>query len=121
MSCNDKNPLTREGVSLLNRVLAALSTTYAKVDERDKADLILFAKQYGACLNYFDQDTIDKTPVNDWEALMRMDISVVLATLTKINVQEVSYYKKLLYKRTLLAGNDPDAKQQLRYLFDCLF
>ena len=51
MPCTDKNPLTREGTSLLNRVLAALSAGYAKADERSPADLILFAKKYGAYLD----------------------------------------------------------------------
>ena len=106
MSCNDKNPLTREGTSLLNRVLAALSTTYAKVDERDTASLLLFAKGYGTCLNYFNNNS--DIPESDWEALMRMDMSVVLATLMKINVGEISDYKKLLYKRIRLAGGDAD-------------
>jgi len=119
MSCNDKNPLTREGTSLINRVLAALSTTYAKVDERDTASLLLFAKGYGTCLNYFNNNS--DIPESDWEALMRMDMSVVLATLMKINVGEISDYKKLLYKRIRLAGGDADAERDFKFLFDCLF
>jgi hypothetical protein len=118
MSCTDKNPLTREGTSLLNRVLAALSPGYAKVDEREAADLILFAKRYAANLNYYNEDnTVD----GDWQALMSSDVSVPLATLTRINVQEISDYKKRIYKRIILADTDLKAETQFKFLFDLVF
>lgn len=118
MPCDDKNPLLREGTSVLNRVLAALSTGYARVDERSEADLLLFAKRYASYLNYFDNsNTVD----GDWEALMKMDISVVLATLNKLNLHAISDYKKLLYKRIKLAPSDVSAKKEFKFLFDILF
>ena len=118
MSCTDKNPLIREGTSLLNRVLAALAPGYAKVDERDPADLLLFAKRYSTCLNYYDETN---TLSGDWQDLMRSDVSVTLATLAKINVQEISDYKKRIYKNIRLASSDADAKLEFKYLFDLLF
>jgi len=118
MPCKDKNPLTREGTSLLNRVLAALSTTYAKVDERDAAAIILFAKRYAACLKYYNENNIVD---GDWLALMRIDVSVTLATLARIDTREVTDYKKRLFKRIKLAANDPDAKGAFKFLFDVLF
>ncbi|MDI3319779.1 hypothetical protein [Pinibacter soli] len=118
MPCNDKNPLTREGTSIVNRVLAALSTTFAKVDERNSADLILFAKRYAARLNYYKEDnTID----GDWQSLMGADVSVPLATLTRISVEEVSNYKRRIYKQIVLAGSDADAKTEFKFLFDLVF
>jgi hypothetical protein len=118
MSCNDKNPLTREGTSIIDRVLAALSTTFAKVDERASADLILFAKRYASRLNYYKEDnTID----GDWQSLMSADVSVPLATLTRINVEEISNYKKRIYKQIMLSGTDADAKKEFKFLFDLIF
>jgi hypothetical protein len=118
MSCTDKNPLTREGTSLLNRVLAALSPGYAKVDEREAADMILFAKRYAAELNFYKEDnTVD----GDWQALMSSDVSVPLATLTRLNVQEISDYKKRIYKRIILADTDSKAETQFKFLFDLVF
>src|SRR6185437_5029802 len=118
MPCTDKNPLTREGTSLLNRVLAALSSSYAKVDEREAADMILFAKKYAAKLNFYKEDnTVD----GDWQSLMGSDVSVPLATLTRINVQEISYYKKRVYKKIALADTDAKAKTQFKFLFDLIF
>src|SRR5215831_9997416 len=118
MPCTDKNPLTREGTSILNRVLAAFATTFAKVDERDDADIILFAKRYAAKLNFYKEDnTIDGT----WQQLMHSDVSVPLATLVKINVQEITDYKKRIYKAITLAGDDAHAKMEFKFLFDLLF
>jgi hypothetical protein len=118
MPCTDKNPLTREGTSILNRVLAALATTYAKVDEREAADIILFAKRYAAKLNFYKEDN---TIYGNWQQLMHSDVSVPLATLVRINVQEISDYKKRIYKAITLAGDDAHAKMEFKFLFDLLF
>jgi len=118
MPCDEKNTLIREGTSTLNRVLAALSVSYAKVDERDAADLILFAKRYAAYLNYYNEsNVIDGT----WKDLMKMDVSVILATLYKINVSEITDYKKLLYKRIKLTADEAEARKVFKFLFDALF
>ena len=124
MACTDRNPLNREGTSQLNRVLAALDVHYADVDERNSADLILFAKRYAAYLNYYNESNSIE---GNWQPLMMMDVSVTLATLAHINVKRISDYKKLLYKNIALAENavqplrDNKAKQQLKFLFDTLF
>lgn len=124
MSCTDKNPLTREGTSQLTRVLAALDVHYADVDERTPADLILFAKRYAACLNFYNESNVAD---GDWQPLMAMDVSVTLAILSNINIESINDYKKLLYKNIALAadlpqpGRDKKAKQQFKYLFDTLF
>ncbi len=124
MPCTDRNPLTREGTSQLNRVLAALDVHYADVDERSTSDLILFAKRYAAYLNYYNENNVID---GNWQPLMMMDISVTLATLAGIDVKRISDYRKLLYKNMALAVNsvqpqrDNIAKQQLKYLFDILF
>jgi hypothetical protein len=118
MPCDDKNPLVREGTSLLNRILAALSTDFAKVDERDAPDLLLFAKRYAGYLNFYDaSNAINGT----WEDLMKMDVSVVLATLNKIDVTEISDYKKLLFKRIKQSADDTQAVREFKYLFDVQF
>ena len=121
MACNDKNPLTREGVDRLTRKLEALPPTFAKVDERSMEDLILFAKKYAAYIKYKD---LNNTDAGTWEPLMKVDISVVLAVLLSLDMLEVSDYIKLLYKRTKLgiaASDDAEASLQFKFLFDLLF
>jgi hypothetical protein len=121
MACNDKNPLTREGVDRLTRKLEALPPTFAKVDERSMEDLILFAKKYAAYIRYKD---LNNTDAGSWEPLMKVDISVVLAVLLSLDMLEVSDYIKLLYKKTKLgiaASDDAEASLQFKFLFDLLF
>ncbi|MCL6258870.1 baseplate J/gp47 family protein [Aquiflexum sp. TKW24L] len=121
MACNDKNPLTREGVDRLTRKLEALPPTFAKVDERSMEDLILFAKKYAAYIKYKD---LDNTDAGTWESLMKVDISVVLAVLLSLDMLEVSDYIKLLYKKTKLGiatSDDAEASLQFKFLFDILF
>ena len=118
MSCTEKNILEREGSSHLNRVLAALSPGYAKPDERNTADILLFAKRYAAYLNYYKEDD---TEDGSWKALMMMDISVILATLVKTDTRVVADYKKLLYKKIQIADTEAKAKLAFRFLFDLIF
>lgn len=124
MPCTDRNPLSREGTSQLNRVLAALDVHFADVDERSPSDLILFAKRYAGYLNYYNESNVaDGT----WEPLMMMDESVTLATLVHLNSKKISDYKKLLIKNITLAANTSQpqrnniARQQLKFLFDVVF
>lgn len=119
MSCNDKNNLVREGTSLLNRVLAALNTSYAKVDDRRDADLILFAKRYAAFLNYYDATN---TLAGDWQTLMKMDACVALAALMKTDSRRFHDYKIHLYGQIRDTSTSvADVKKNFKFLFDFLF
>ena len=53
--CKDTKAANRSGSSQLQRVLKALLPSSAKIDERDAADLIVFAKRYAAYLNYYKE------------------------------------------------------------------
>lgn len=121
MACNDKNPLTREGLDRLSRKLLALAPTSAQVDERSMEDLMLFAKRYATYLNYKDlENEIDGT----WEPFMKMDISVVLAVLLSIDLIQLSDYLKLVTKKIKLAissGEESEASLQFKFLFDVIF
>lgn len=121
MACNDKNPLTREGVDRLTRKLEALPPSYAKVDERSMEDLMLFAKKYAAYLKY---KNLDNTDAGNWGPLMEVDISVVLAVLLSLDMLQLADYIKLLHKRSKLGisnNDDAEAGLQFKYLFDVLF
>jgi len=118
MSCHEKNPLVREGTSLVNRVLPALSPGFAKVDERDMIDLSLFAKRYAAFLKYFDSTNTEK---GNWQPLIEFDVSVILASLARVDASLILNYKKLLLDEIRNSATDADAKRQFKYLFDLLF
>ena len=121
MACDDKNPLTREGVDRLTRKLLSLPPTFAKVDDRSMEEILLFARKYAAYLKYKNTDNADQ---GTWEPLMKMDISVVLSVLLALDLLQLSDYLKLLRKKTKLAiaaENDPEASLQFKYLFDLIF
>ena len=106
--CISKNPLQRSGTSQYKRVLQALLPGYAQVDERDYADLILFAKSYASYLNYYDPS--NKTN-GDWLPLMKMDISVSLATIARQNAAAWFTYIQELYKQIQDTSNPALLKQ----------
>lgn len=84
-SCKSKNPLQRSGVNQQHRVLNALLPASVKLDEREYADLILFAKNYAEQLKFFNSNDVED---GDWKVLMSMDVSVTLASLIRIDVQK---------------------------------
>lgn len=121
MACNDKNPLTREGVDRLTRRLSALPPAFAKVDERSMEDIILFAKKYAAYLKYKNENNQEE---GTWEPLMKMDISTILSVLLALDLLQLSDYLKLLRKKTKLAiaaGNDHEASLHFKFYFDLIF
>lgn len=117
MGCAEKNPLIREGTSSATRELAALSPSFAKPDERQAADLLLFLRRYSAYLNYYNENNaLD----GDWQPFLKADVSVTLASLAALNLQKSSDYKKALFKK-IKRGNDAVATKSFKQLFDFLF
>lgn len=117
MACSEKNPLVREGTSTGTRTLPALSPLFAKVDERQTADLLLFLRRYAAHLQFFNASN---APDGDWQPFMTGDVSVTLATLMAVDAQRCGDYKKGLFKQ-IKVGDDAAATRLLKYLFDLLF
>ncbi len=106
--CISINPLQRSGTSQYKRVLQALLPGYAQVDERDYADLILFARNYASYLNYFDASNKKN---GDWLPLMKMDISVSLATIARQNAAPWFTYVQELYTEIQQTNNPVLLKQ----------
>lgn len=118
MACSDKNSLIREGTGQYDRFKKALSPDFAKVDDRDIQDLLLFVQRYAAHVTYFDAENTSK---GTWRPLFKQDLSMVLATLAVINPKQLADYHKSLLKRTQVAiksGDIDQAKACFKYLFD---
>lgn len=104
------------GTSQWGRVLKALHPSFAQVDERNTADLILFAKAYSRHLQYYNKN---EEPDGTWQSLMHMDLSVVLATISS---QRVSDYIGIIRKELEWIGNkDHDNVDELKAHFNFLF
>jgi len=116
-TCLDTTLLLNSGTSQAQRQLEALLAAYVSVDERtDYSSLILFAKKYGAYLNFY---SLNNTITGDWQNIMGQDVAVTIATVGTWNTADYTTYVNNLYDYIDL----PDAvyidpKVSLRYLFD---
>jgi hypothetical protein len=117
-TCIDSTATNRSGSSQQQRVMNALLPRNAKVDERDFADLILFAKRYAAYLNYYNDANISE---GDWQALMSMDISVTLAGIAKTEVEAYTDYIKSIYRNIQASSTDIERKKHFKTIFDFIF
>lgn len=122
--CDYRNPFQRPGISQQERLLKALVPSYARIDERDYADLILFAKEYCRYLNYFN-DAINEDrhaviePDGDWTPFMKMDLSVTLATLNKLDGRACFNY--LDYLISTILQTDSFQLAELKKLFTAIY
>jgi uncharacterized protein (DUF2267 family) len=87
--CDTRHPLERDGTSQAQRLLAALDTSSVLVDEHSLNDLLVFAKDYAQLLNYYKPSGTGIVADGDWEVFLRNDITVLVAIVSKENVQEV--------------------------------
>ena len=60
--CNQLNPLQRDGLSQNKRFIQALHPSYVSVDERDIADLLLYAQKYARLVQYY---SLENNPSGD--------------------------------------------------------
>ena len=65
--------LGRDGTSQADRMLAALDPDYVSVDERSLKDLLLFAREYGKELKYFNARNQE---AGDWSAFIDDDLDL---------------------------------------------
>lgn len=116
-TCLDSTLLLNSGTSQAQRQLEALLAAYVSVDERtDYSSLILFAKKYGAYLNFY---SLNNTITGDWQNIMGKDVAVTIATVGIWNNGDYTTYLNNLYD--YIAAPDAvytDPKVSLRYLFD---
>jgi len=119
-NCLDKNLLLNSGTSQVQRELEALASTYVHVDERtDFSSLIIFAKKYGAYLNFY---SLNNTVTGDWQDIMGNDVAVTIATVGTLNTKDYFTYISNLYD--YIATPDAvytDPKVTFKYLFDFVF
>jgi len=117
-NCLDKNLHNNSGTSQVQRALKALTADYALVDERSTEDLLLFAKKYGAYLNFYDTGN---TVMGDWSAFMAKDISVIIAALREWRGRDYITYTNNLYDNIKIAATNGDEQTNFKYIFDFVF
>ena len=117
-NCTDSYATNRSGSSQLQRVMLALLPQNVKVDDRDYADLILFAKRYAAYLNHFSEMNVAD---GDWQSFMKMDVSVTLAGIAKTDVTGYVDYLKTLYQNIRSTSVEAEIKKHFKTIFDFIF
>lgn len=127
-NCNYRNPFTHSGASQEQRLLAALVPSYSQVDERNYADLVLFAKEYARYLNYYndatDAERHSKMDADgDWTVFMKMDVSVTLATLSKLDAKKSFAYFDFLINSISQADDSQlaDIKKYYKAIFEFIY
>jgi hypothetical protein len=117
-SCYDTDLLKYSGTSQLQRALQALTASYAQIDERTTAQLILFAKKYGAYLNYFDATN---EIAGDWQPFMSGDVSVTIAAIADWRAKDFTPFTTRIMGEVNDAATDDDAKKYFKTIFDFVF
>jgi hypothetical protein len=115
-SCDKRGPLSRAGHAQPDRTLAERDPGYFKLDERDTADLILFARRFARHLRYYDGNNAE---AGDWSAYFDNDISTTLASLMKAPVEP--FRKALADVRKFLEDDPARPEAVLRSHLGLLF
>src|SRR5665648_3734 len=121
-NCSEhKNPLINNGTSQIQRVLPGMDKNqYALVDEKEYADLILFANNFAVFINYYNNSNISS---GSWKPFFSSDVSAQLGTIA---LQDIARYKLEIRKRFDFIRNDdnetllPDIKLKLNELFSAI-
>ena len=94
-NCSEhKNPLHNTGTSQPQRLLPGLDKTqWALVDEKDFADWIVFANEFAAFINYYNQTN---AVAGNWQPFFSSDISAQLGTIA---VQNIDRYRLEIKER----------------------
>lgn len=91
--CERRNPLTRSGTNQEQRRLPALQGDTFRLDEREPADLILFAERLSRQIQHYDLNNVID---GDWLPFFSSDISAVLAGLSELPVASMQAFARAI-------------------------
>lgn len=117
-NCLDTNLLTYGGTSQVQRILNALLSKYAQVDERTTADLVLLTKRYSAYLNYYD---LTNVITGDWQNIMSKDVAVNIASVADWRIKNYTPFVEYIYGKIKDSATDTDATNYFKIIFDFIF
>ncbi len=107
------NPLERDGTNRNQRLVAALDPSYAPVDERDVAELVLYARGLAEQLVFHpvpDATAPAGGDVPNWFDFIDADISTLVA---RIGAHDVDQTRVDFLEAAASVGSGPDAAQHL--------
>ena len=108
------NPLQRDGVNQQQRLIQALQPNYAKIDDRDLADCLMYIRKYAELLRFYNPDNREN---GDWVNFIEKDITTLVAIIWKEDVEEE---KKSFVEQLEALEIGPDLSEHLADLFSNL-
>src|SRR6056297_196275 len=114
--CDARSPLVHSGTTQTDRDLGELAVPYFRIDERELADLVLYAQALSREVRYYAPDN---TPGETWEAFFASDITATLATLARLPVE--AFRTAAADAEEFLKGEPPRPEADLRAYFNLLF
>lgn len=117
MSCDNKNPLQRNGSGQQQRMPEALKDGYVLVEERDYKEWIVFASQFAQWIKYFDNTNQSN---GNWQSFFTSDISAVLGSTA---IQDIDEYRRSFKEKfdVLRADKNKLKADLLKETFNGLF
>lgn len=114
--CNARSPLIRSGTTQGGRDIAELAPAWFRIDERDLADMVLYAQALSRQIACYGPDN---QPAGDWEAFFASDVTATLAALARLPVES---FRIALGDAEEFLRDDPErAEPELRAYFNLIF
>jgi hypothetical protein len=113
-----KNPLIHNGTSQAQRLLPGLDKNqYARVDEKEFAGWIVFANNFAAFVNYYNNSNVT---AGNWQPFFSNDVSALLGTIA---IQNISRYRLDIKERFNFIRDDENkaSLNQIRIKLEELF
>src|SRR5688572_7529107 len=82
-----RHPLQRGGASQPQRLSDALKSDFARVDEKDLADWIVYAEALSAFIKFYNDKNGEQ---GDWTPFFSRDVSAVLAQVATLDPDTLS-------------------------------
>jgi hypothetical protein len=113
-----KNPLIHNGTSQAQRLLPGMDKKqYARVDEKEFSEWIVFANNFAAFVNYYNNFNVN---AGNWQPFFSNDISAQLGTIA---IQNISRYRLQINERFNFIRDDENklSLNQIRIKLEELF
>lgn len=115
-NCDARSPLTRGGTTQPERDIAEREPDFFKLDERETADMILYARRLAQEIIHYDSDN---QPDGDWEPFFASDTAAAIAALARLPVDPFRAAMADVDEYLRAQEGRPDA--ELRAHFNLLF
>lgn len=115
--CDKKNPLTRDGVTQLQRMLKTLDPSYVAVDEQRMEDLLVFAKKYADYVKYYDRNNANNSKEN-WVDFFENNVAVLLAAIAKEDIRSTRENYEQLLRTVKDVSSNANYKEILRFILN---